>query len=458
MVDLPETIEARTIAGVPGETRIELLVLPGEGLATRSIPLLEGVEITVGRSRTATISIDNEQVSRLHARLILRQGLVMVEDLGSRNGIRINGIRLLETTVAAPGAAIAIGPMLAVVTRGSGHAAHTRSGHDLSNERHHAAKPVIVDAAMQRVYAQVDKVADSPMTVLILGETGVGKELVAEAIHRRSSRSSGPLVRLNCASLPESLVESELFGHEKGAFTGADRRKIGYLEAASGGTLFLDEIGEMVPTLQVKLLRTLECRVVTRIGGTAEIPIDVRLVAATHRDLEAAILAGTFRQDLFFRLGGFTLQIPPLRDRPSDIMPLAEQFAANFAVGLGQSTPVFSESCRRKLLAHRWPGNVRELRNAIERAVVMGTGHQIDPEHLPTWPTRSATSEPLDATRPGGDVREQVAGVERAAIIAALEASGGNQTAAAQRLGLSRRGLIYKLEKYGLKSPPSSGR
>ncbi|MCA9679437.1 MAG: sigma 54-interacting transcriptional regulator, partial [Myxococcales bacterium] len=292
-----------------------------------------------------------------------------------------------------------------------------------------------------------------------LGETGVGKELVAESLHRRSPRSAGPLIRLNCASLPETLLESELFGHEKGAFTGAERRKIGFLEAASGGTLFLDEIGEMPASLQAKLLRVLERRVVIRVGGTVEVPVDIRLIAATHRNLEEDVRTGRFREDLFFRISTFTIAVPPLRDRRDDILPLAEQFARSFAAELGQSsTPVLTPAARALLVAHAWPGNVRELRNAIERAVVMQSGGVIEPEHLPD---RVRSGAPAAALVPVGDavgMREQIADVERAAIVAALDASGGNQTRAAAQLGLSRRALIYKLEKYGLKPPPGNRR
>jgi transcriptional regulator with GAF, ATPase, and Fis domain len=312
--------------------------------------------------------------------------------------------------------------------------------------------PVVTDPAMQRVYTLVERISDTAMTVLILGETGVGKELVTEAIHRRSSRRDRPLIKLNCAALPETLLESELFGHERGAFTGADRRKIGFFEAADGGTLFLDEIGDMPLSLQAKLLRVLERKVITRVGGTTEVATDARLIAATHRDLDADVRAGRFRQDLLFRIGGFTIVVPPLRDRPTEIMPLAEHFARTAAAEQGRPTPHFTEDAREQMTAYAWPGNVRELRNAIERALVLASD-VISAADLP-----ERMHDVAHQVRPiarSSDVRGHLAEVERAAIVAALEADGNNQTRAARRLGLSRRALIYKMEKYGLKAAPS---
>jgi two-component system, NtrC family, response regulator AtoC len=310
----------------------------------------------------------------------------------------------------------------------------------------------VLDPAMRRVYTLVDRIADSTMTVLILGETGVGKEGVAEAIHKKSSRRDKPLIKLNCAALPETLLESELFGYEKGAFTGADKRKVGFFEAADGGTLFLDEIGEMPLPLQAKLLRVLERKVITRVGGTTEIATNARVVAATHRDLEAEVRAGRFRQDLLYRIGGFTLVVPPLRDRSAEILPLAEHFARLTAGEQGRPAPTLAEDAREALTSYSWPGNVRELKNAVERALVL-CGDQITSADLP-----EKLRDAAHRTRPvvaGADMRGHLAEVERAAIVTALEAEDQNQTRAARRLGLSRRALIYKLEKYGLKPPPS---
>ncbi|HEY0253937.1 MAG TPA: sigma 54-interacting transcriptional regulator, partial [Kofleriaceae bacterium] len=314
-------------------------------------------------------------------------------------------------------------------------------------------QPIVLDPAMKRVYSLVERIADTAMTCLILGETGTGKELVAEAIHKRSTRRDKPLIKLNCAALPETLLESELFGYERGAFTGATQRKVGFFEAADGGTLFLDEIGEMPLALQAKLLRVLERKVITRVGGTTEVSTNTRVIAATHRDLESEVRAGRFRQDLMYRIGGFTLVVPPLRDRAQEILPLAEHFATQTAAEQGRPAPALTESARDALTGYAWPGNVRELKNAIERALVL-CGDALESADLPEK-LRDAAQRVRPVTGSTADMRGHLAEVERAAIVAALEAEKQNQTRAARRLGLSRRALIYKMEKYGLKPPPS---
>jgi DNA-binding NtrC family response regulator/pSer/pThr/pTyr-binding forkhead associated (FHA) protein len=316
---------------------------------------------------------------------------------------------------------------------------------------------VVGDSQMARVYELVRKVADHPITVLVVGETGTGKEVIASAIHAASRRCDGPLVRLNCASMPETLLESELFGHEKGAFTGADRKKLGYFEAAHGGTLFLDEIGEMTPALQAKLLRVLEQRRITRVGGTDEIGVDVRVICATHRDLEAESRAGTFRADLFFRISAFTIFVPALRDRPAEIELLAQHFLRQCAETTRQRIPALSPAAATALRRHAWPGNVRELRNAIERAMVLHSAGVIGVEDLPDSiregrAVMPAAAPPLTL----GGMRDQIADMERATIAAVLEACGGSQTEAAKQLGISRRTLIYRMEKHGLKPPPGA--
>jgi two-component system, NtrC family, response regulator AtoC len=316
-------------------------------------------------------------------------------------------------------------------------------------ERTPAAPPGVVvgDPQMARVFELVRKVAATPTTVLVLGDTGVGKEIVAEQIHQQSPRAHGPFMRLNCGSLPETLLESELYGHERGAFTGADKRKLGYLEAASGGTLFLDEIGELALPMQTRLLRVLENGRFMRVGGREEVAVDLRVVAATNRDLEAEANAGRFRQDLYFRLSAFVIRIPRLAERPGEIELFAELFARQYAKRLGAATPVLAPDARELLRRHAWPGNVRELRNAIEYAVVLADTGVLRAEHLPEGLRAAATTGP----RAGGPVRAQLAEVEERAIREALDAESGNQTRAARRLGLSRRALIYKLDKYGRK-------
>jgi|JI10StandDraft_1071094.scaffolds.fasta_scaffold124430_2 two-component system response regulator AtoC len=560
---------AGTSLAHPDAARAFLVVhvdLPDRG--SNLVDLPDGVDVTFGRSRGAVVTVDHASVSRLHA-AVRRMGEVLeVEDLGSRNGTRVNGDKIDGKRRLVHGDEIAVGPITAVVTitsglrrldriapagagearlaaeldravryrrpvtvalvrvvgdagldlvarslrpmdllaehagdehlvilpeldRAAGEATVRRlvdgaralgatvtaaslvapedgtSVHGVvaalrgalrtgSHRRATTAPPVstgpiVIDPAMRKLYAMVERIADAGMTVLILGETGAGKELVAEAIHRHSKRRERPLVKLNCAALTETLLESELFGHERGAFTGADRRKVGFFEAADGGTLFLDEVGEMPASLQAKLLRVLERRVITRVGGTAEIAVDVRVVCATHRDLDAEVALGRFRQDLLYRITGFTVVVPPLRDRPTEILPLAEQFARQAAAEMGRAAPTLTSDARAALTTYAWPGNVRELANAIERAMVL-CDDALTAADLPDS-IRDA-SAPVSAATAVGDVRGQIADVERAAIVAALAAEGDNQTRAARRLGLSRRALIYKMEKYGLKPPP----
>ena len=315
---------------------------------------------------------------------------------------------------------------------------------------------VVADPVTRALHAQVERIAASNLSVLLLGETGSGKEVLAQAIHRASPRANGPFVALNCAALTESLLESELFGHEKGAFTGALQMRAGLFEAAQGGTLFLDEIGDMPLSTQVKLLRVLEDRHVVRVGGRTPIAVDARFVAATHRDLEDEATRGSFRQDLYFRLAGITLDVPPLRARTGEIAELAKLFARRAAAELGRTTvPTLAPETLAVLLRHRWPGNVRELRNVIERAVVLAIGSVLLPEHLPTKLTTSCG--PSASTPPPDQPREQMkrdmAAIEKQHIVDALERAGQNQTLAAELLGVSRRTLVSRLSEYDIPRP-----
>ena len=323
--------------------------------------------------------------------------------------------------------------------------------------------------AMDRLHRLIERVAASQMSVLILGETGVGKEVLAETIHNLSPRAKKPLVRLNCAALPETLLESELFGHEKAAFTGAVKAKPGLLETAEGGTVFIDEVGELPLSTQVKLLRVIEAREVLRVGGLAPRPIDVRFLAATHRDLEAATAAGTFRQDLYFRINGFSIVVPPLRERVPEIAPLAMQFAGQASQREGRPGPAIAAEAMTLLERYSWPGNIRELRNVMERAVLLCTDEAILPDHLPlekmiaTLPPAPLVRAPPpdDAapdTRASGapDLRGEMVALERKHIIETLERCGGNQTRAAELLGISRRTLTNRLNAHGLPRPRKS--
>jgi len=291
--------------------------------------------------------------------------------------------------------------------------------------------------------------------VLIIGETGVGKERIAEAVQRASARADQPFVRLHLGALPDSLVESELFGHERGAFTGADRRHRGYFEAASGGTLLLDEVGELPPSTQAKLLRVLESGKIARLGSTDEIAVDVRIIAATNRDLAAEARAGRFREDLFFRLAAFRIDVPPLRKRPAEIPLLASLFAREMARAVGRPSGGITPAALAALGRHAWPGNVRELKHVVEAALVLASPGAVDVQHLPEAVRAPAAPVPAEAaadSKPIPALNQSVDRLEHDAIVAALNACAGNQTRAAAELGISRRTLIYKMKKHGIRS------
>jgi len=303
------------------------------------------------------------------------------------------------------------------------------------------------------VLAHAARVAQTETTVLLTGESGTGKEVVARFIHQGSRRKHGPFVAINCAALPDQLLESELFGHERGAFTGAIAAKPGRIEQANGGVLFLDEVGEMAPTVQAKVLRVLEEREFQRLGGTRGSRADIRVVAATNRDLHAAMRRGEFREDLYYRLGVFEIALPPLRHRPEDILELAEAFLEEIGATVGRPATGIDDNAKAQLMAYAWPGNVRELRNAIERAVILADGGHIRSEHLPVAPRPpaaapvndlAATSAPIPAHGVNLDA------IERALVVKALAQARHNKTRAAKLLGLTRAQLYSRIEKYGL--------
>ena len=320
----------------------------------------------------------------------------------------------------------------------------TRALRDRLRERNVAGYIVSVDPKMQAVLELVAQVGPSKATVLITGESGTGKELVAEAIHGASPRAKLPFVRLHCAALAESLLESELFGHERGAFTGAAVRREGRFKQADGGTLFLDEIGEISAGTQVKLLRFLQERTFERVGGNETLRVDVRVIAATNKDLAAEIRKGTFREDLYYRLNVVSVELPPLRDRRGDVLPLAEFFLARYREENGKQITGFTDAAAARLTAHGWPGNVRELENAVERAVVLCEVPVIDTHHLPpsVVPERDREGPPAV---PGATIAD----LERYAILRTLEACAGSTSKAALILGVSTRKIQYKLHEYG---------
>ncbi len=294
---------------------------------------------------------------------------------------------------------------------------------------------------MQRVYEMIDQVAEADSNVLIRGESGTGKELIARAIHTQSHRRYFPIVAVNCGSIPETLLESELFGHEKGAFTGAQYRRKGKLELADEGSLFLDEIGDISPKMQVDLLRVIESRTFTRLGGNEEIHSDFRLICATHKNLEEMVEEGNFRKDLYYRINVFSIFIPPLRERKSDIIPLAEHFIRKYAQSMAKPERTLSPEAREMLLQHDWPGNVRELENAIERAMVVGKEEVIEPEDFP-----------MQVKRDGKEPEEMsLEAMEKEHIQRVLNEMDGNVTQSAKVLGIDRVTLYNKMKKYGIR-------
>ena len=434
-----------------------------------AVPLAMGRSYVLGREPECDVMIDDPSVSRRHALLSVGPR-ISLEDLGSTNGTSIQGRKLVpgERGPLALGTVFEVGSATLVLQR------TTALGAPSHKTPPELPGTVVRDPAMKRLYEMLDVVAPTGLSVLILGETGVGKEVFAEALHRRSSRVGAPFLKLNCAALPESILEAELFGYEKGAFTGATQTKVGLFEAADGGTLFLDEVGEMAPSTQTKVLRALESGEVMRLGSSTTRKVDVRFLSAANRDLRKLVASGGFRADLFFRLNGITMTLPPLRKRPEDVLPLAEVFLERAARKLGKPSPRIGEEARGALSAHPWPGNVRELRNVIERAVVLAQGEILRPEHLllhegeleppsevpatktpipgpPADDDQVTMRIPVGATAP--ELKGKLEEFERAQILEALAKTTGNQTRAAKLLGIARRTLIKKMIRYGIERP-----
>ncbi|HEU4408816.1 MAG TPA: sigma 54-interacting transcriptional regulator [Polyangiaceae bacterium] len=489
------------------------------GDRARVVPLPESGQVTLGRGDDCFVQINHDAlVSRRHLTLHLGPE-IFVEDLGSQNGTRVLGglpdVDAEAQTASSP-ARLEPGrparlPAGAKVQIGSTVVAY----HEATADGEAAAPPpggdiVVADPRMRYLHELLARVAARTINVLLLGETGVGKDVFARRIHALSPRAAAPFLGINCGALSESLLESELFGHEKGAFTGAHAAKRGLFEAASGGVAFLDEAGELSPGLQVKLLRVLEDRTVMRVGSVRPTPIDVRVLSATNRDLDREVAAGRYRSDLYFRLNGISIVIPPLRERPAEIVPLAALWLRRFCEREGRArVPVLSEEAAQRLRAYSWPGNVRELRNVIERSLVLCDGPIVRPEHVllsptllpevaapagapeapavaPPRPTLSpgapdaagaggvppipplgpppAAAAPIasaaSAPPPGAGepmspeaLRSQADALERERLREALTACGGNQTRAAAMLGISRRALIMRLERFKLPRP-----
>jgi DNA-binding NtrC family response regulator len=439
--------------GDPNAVGSFLLVIGRDSYTTYNLPA--SGTLTIGRGESNAVRIDDPLASRAHAALHVQiDGIekMFLEDLGSVNGTRIKdqllarGQRVAVTT----GETIHIGSSVLIVQRRSKREPLVRP-ETLRDEvfmRTPASAPA--DQAMMRIHQLAERAAAGTINVLITGETGVGKELLAETVHRLSPRRAGPYVCLNCAALSETLLESELFGHERGAFTGAVQAKPGLMETAAGGTLFMDEVGELPLTTQAKLLRVLETREVTRLGSVKPRKVDVRFLAATNRDLEAEVARGAFRRDLYFRFNGITLSIPPLRARISEIPRLAETFVSQISRELGRPEPFIPAKIRGILESYAWPGNIRELKNVMERAVLLCTGPVIETEHLPM--DKLSGSNPglppaAEAKAPTGTQDE------RQLIIDALAACAGNQSRAAKMLNMPRRTFVARLDEYRIPRP-----
>ncbi|OIP31605.1 MAG: hypothetical protein AUK47_22180 [Deltaproteobacteria bacterium CG2_30_63_29] len=414
-------ISALTAAGyetIPcgtGEAGLEAAPLAQLMLLDVRLPGINGLEVL-------------ERVNQSHPQLLVILLTAYIDVREAVVAIKSGALDYLEKPIDLDELVAAVDDALGT----SGRLVSSEDGFELPNDI------IVESAAMRQLFRQAYRAAISDATVLILGQSGTGKDVLASFIHSQSQRARGPFVRVNCGALPEHLIESELFGHERGAFTGANSSHKGRFEEADGGTLFLDEIGELPLQLQPKLLHVLEGQPYRRLGGNKELKSDLRLVSATNKDLEESVAAGTFREDLYYRLNVVALQIPPLKDRRDDILPLAEWLIKDRKQRL-------SPAAERTLMLYDWPGNVRELKNGLERASIMANGSLILPTDLPAK-IQNAPTAPASGTVLVGNMQE----IQRRAILEALEKTGGNKTRAAALLNISRRNLIYKLREYGL--------
>jgi DNA-binding NtrC family response regulator len=401
---------------------------------------------TIGTHASADLALSDASVSRLHCALVSDDGRVVVRDLGSKNGTELDGVRVVEAFVRA-GSRLRVGTTTIGVDIAAAPmelALDARAGFELL---------VGASKAMRRIYGTLQRAAESDATVLLTGETGTGKEVAAESIHRASARATKPFVVVDCGALPADILESELFGHERGAFTGAQSARAGLFEIASGGTVFLDEIGELPIELQPKLLGVLERRVVRRVGGNKTTPIDVRVVAATHRDLAAEVNAKRFRSDLYYRLAVIDVRLPALRERSDDIAPLIAHVLGALGVDDGETRArLTSPEVLEELARHRWPGNVRELRNYVERCIALRATAPLD-----ALAAQSATAD-VDVSRPLRVARDSWnAALERQYLLAILDRNEGNVAAAARAAGIGRVYFYRLLWKYGIRDKDTDG-
>lgn len=460
---MPKELEATARLNLRELRHPTLSALWDGGGTSKTLP--SSGPVVLGRGSESDVDLEHASLSRRHAILHLDDH-VEIEDLGSANGTRVRGRRIgkNERVAVSWGEAIELGAVLVIIRPGATTAIESAT-----------AETAGAGSGMADVHHLLDLAAPTDISVLLLGETGVGKGFFAESLHKRSKRASGPWLHLNCAALPENLLESELFGYERGAFTGATQSKQGLLEAASGGTVFLDEVGDLPMSTQGKLLIALERREVARIGALKPRPFDVRFISATNRTLEDDAERGSYRADLYYRLAGLPITVPPLRERRDEIAGLAQVFLRQSSARIGRSLPRLSARALNAMTAFEWPGNVRQLATVIERALLWCTD-VIEPEHLmlgktaikgppspgepaapnpaPPAPT-SAPRNPAVVEPPASQrsLREDVDAIERKRITEALDGCGGNQVRAAEMLGISRRTLINRMVQYGMPRP-----
>ena len=404
------------------------------------LELAEGTPLVLGRGFPAEIQVDDPEVSRQHVRILLRAGQVELEDLGSRNGTRLQG-QCIRKKAWLPGMQLEIGSTRLELVKS------VRPTQDVQSMRGH----VLEDPAMVELYELAARCARVDVPVLVLGETGTGKEHLAHTLHRLSARAERPLRAINCGAIPATLTERTLFGHERGAFTGADRRAPGVFQEAHGGVVFLDEVGELSAGAQTSLLRVLETGQVRRVGSSVEERVDVRVVAATHCDLAAMVERGTFRRDLYYRLNTLTLEVPPLRRRLGDLPALVESFIDAARQQWGVDVAGVDPAVLQRLGDYEWPGNIRQLRNVIERACLTAEGGVLREVKLPDpKPQEVSGRRPHAGALDQGALKERIKSYEAEIIAGALERSGGNRKSAAQSLGLPLRTFFRKLKEHEL--------
>ncbi len=437
----PERTEALGADDPAVVPRFAVSVTQGPDAGTKH--LAAAGHVVVGTAEGADLRLKDTAVSRFHCELSAISGGILVRDLGSRNGVLVHGVTIREAVVPF-GTSLQIGRDQVIISQEPEVSRLALSGEERFGEL------VGRSVAMRHAFALLDRAAKSDATVLLTGETGTGKEAAAQALHTGSHRASGPFCVVDCASVPGNLFEAELFGHEKGAFTGAVTSREGAFEMAHGGTLFIDEIGELGIDLQPKLLRVLERREVKRVGGTKTIPVDVRVVAATHRDLRSEVNAKRFRSDLYYRLAVVPVRLPALRERPEDIPLIVSALAKSIAKrARGEAALLEDPAFLAELRAHAWPGNVRELRNYLERALVLGPAAE---GSIPPEPLESAALTTFDPDKPLKDERERViAAFEHEYLTAVLARAGGNVAQAAEHAGVDRVHFYRLLRKHGIK-------